>query len=323
MSSTTARTWTLRPLEVPGDFPRLAAIWTATNPEPVTVEELHEMEEMDRFAYRHRLVAVDENGFVAGVGRAYRTPEAPVGLFAVKAWIDPEYRGLGLGRQLCDALEAYALEHGATEFESYVRDNEPRSLAFARQRGFEMERHVFESTLVPSAFDEAPFAGAVERAEASGIRFFTVAEAPGEATERGMYDLYRRTAWDIPGFMLTAYPPYEDWHRWVFQSSESRPELMIIAADGDQFVGCSNLVENVVSRTLYTDYTCVDKAYRGRGIALALKILSIRAAQKWGAPLMRTNNDSQNGPMLAVNRKLGYVPQPGNYKMKRSVASHV
>lgn len=323
MSSTTSRTWTLRPIEVPADLARLAAIWTATNPEPVTVEELLEMEENDRFEYRHRLVAVDETGFVAGIGRAYRTPEAPKGLFAVKAWIDPEYRGLGLGRELCDALEAWSLERGATEFESYVRDNDPRSLAFARQRGFEIERHVFESTLVPSSFDETPYAGAIERVEASGIRFFTVAEQPGEASERGLYDLYRRTAWDIPGFTLTSYPPYEDWYKWVFGQSDSRPELMIIAADGDRFVGCSVLVEVAVSGTLYTDYTCVEKEYRGRGIALALKLLSIRAAKQWGAPLMRTNNDSQNGPMLAVNRKLGYVSQPGNYRMKRSVGSHV
>ncbi|HEY7850574.1 MAG TPA: hypothetical protein VIC27_10950, partial [Ktedonobacterales bacterium] len=30
----------------------------------------------------------------------------------------------------------------------------------------------------------------------------------------------------------------------------------------------------------------------------------------------RTNNDSQNAPMLAVNRKLGYQPQPGFYRMR-------
>jgi GNAT superfamily N-acetyltransferase len=310
-------------MEVPGDFERVADIWTATSPEPVTVEEMHEMEANDRFEYRHRLVAVDETGFVAGIGRAYRTPEAPAGLFAVKAWIDPSFRGLGLGRQLCDALEAWSLEQGATEFESHVRDNDPRALAFARTRGMEIERHVFESTLVPATFDETPFAGAVERAESSGIRFFTVAEEPGVVSERGLFELYRRTAWDIPGFHLTSYPPYEDWYKWVFGQSDSRPELMIIAADGDRFVGCSVMVEVPASKTLYTDYTCVEKEYRGRGIALALKLLSIRAAQRCGAPLMRTNNDSQNGPMLAVNRKLGYVPQPGSYRMKRSVGSHV
>jgi len=32
---------------------------------------------------------------------------------------------------------------------------------------------------------------------------------------------------------------------------------------------------------------------------------------------MRTHNDSQNGPMLAVNRMLGYRPEPGFYAMEK------
>ena len=56
-----------------------------------------------------------------------------------------------------------------------------------------------------------------------------------------------------------------------------------------------------------------------RKIALALKLLSIRAALRWGADYIRTNNDSQNAPMLAINRKLGYVPQPGGYRMVKAL----
>jgi hypothetical protein len=32
-----------------------------------------------------------------------------------------------------------------------------------------------------------------------------------------------------------------------------------------------------------------------------------------------TNNDSQNAPMLAINRKLGYVPRPGIFRLVRPV----
>jgi hypothetical protein len=31
---------------------------------------------------------------------------------------------------------------------------------------------------------------------------------------------------------------------------------------------------------------------------------------------LTTSNDSLNPPMLAVNRKLGYTPQNGQYKLK-------
>ena len=30
---------------------------------------------------------------------------------------------------------------------------------------------------------------------------------------------------------------------------------------------------------------------------------------------IRTNNDSENAPILTVNRKLGYVPEPGFYTL--------
>jgi hypothetical protein len=30
---------------------------------------------------------------------------------------------------------------------------------------------------------------------------------------------------------------------------------------------------------------------------------------------VRTDNDSKNAPMLAVNRKLGYKPEPGYYRL--------
>ena len=62
-------------------------------------------------------------------------------------------------------------------------------------------------------------------------------------------------------------------------------------------------------------------AWRGRGIALALKLLAIRAARRYGARYLRTNNDSENAPMLAVNRKLGYQPAPGYYRMSARLAS--
>lgn len=34
---------------------------------------------------------------------------------------------------------------------------------------------------------------------------------------------------------------------------------------------------------------------------------------------MRTNNDSKNGPMLAVNRKLGNVPSPSSYQLLKKL----
>lgn len=66
-------------------------------------------------------------------------------------------------------------------------------------------------------------------------------------------------------------------------------------------------------------HTGVDREYRGRGIALALKLLTIRRSRALGATYLRTNNDSENAPILHINRKLGFQPIPGYYRCLKTM----
>ena len=68
-------------------------------------------------------------------------------------------------------------------------------------------------------------------------------------------------------------------------------------------------------------HTGVIRTHRRRRIALALKLAAIRYARSQGARSLSTHNDSTNGPMLALNRKLGYVPEPGRYTLRRAIRS--
>jgi RimJ/RimL family protein N-acetyltransferase len=52
--------------------------------------------------------------------------------------------------------------------------------------------------------------------------------------------------------------------------------------------------------------TGVSRRARGRGIARALKLAQIRAAQAAGFRQLRTQNDVANAPMRRVNQRLGY-----------------
>jgi GNAT superfamily N-acetyltransferase len=64
-------------------------------------------------------------------------------------------------------------------------------------------------------------------------------------------------------------------------------------------------------------HTGVLSAYRGRKIALALKVLAARYARQHGAREIGTDNDSLNPPILAINQKMGYQPHSGRYMVVR------
>jgi GNAT superfamily N-acetyltransferase len=313
-------TFTVRPCVIPDDCVDMAAISSAVNPEPVTAEQLeNQYRAMPADAVVHMLLAVSHDSRPVGYGAVRHLAHEAPGRFHIRALTPPDCRRQGVGGLLYDQLEALAREHGATLLETYVRDNDPLSLAFAQKRGFATDRHAFESRLDLATFDEARFAGTTEAVKAGGIRFFSLADDPAEENLRRFYDLVWLISSDLPGYTFASPPPYELWAAQVLKGPKVRQDLLLIAAEGDRWVGFNINVVSPANGSIYNGGTGVDRDYRGRSIALALKLEAIRRARASGAPYMRTNNDSQNAPMLAVNRKLGYQPSPGIYEMLKQL----
>ena len=78
-----------------------------------------------------------------------------------------------------------------------------------------------------------------------------------------------------------------------------------------EVVGYASLIYDAASTTVaYHDMTAVRRAYRGRGIATALKRATIAWAIEHGLEALDTGNDEENAPMRAVNLALGYRPVP-------------
>jgi RimJ/RimL family protein N-acetyltransferase len=55
-------------------------------------------------------------------------------------------------------------------------------------------------------------------------------------------------------------------------------------------------------------YTATRRDYRGRGLALAVKLATTHWAAAHGITQIATTNDETNAPMLAINARLGYRP---------------
>lgn len=138
---------------------------------------------------------------------------------------------------------------------------------------------------------------------------------------RALWEVERTVARDIPGGAESTTRPFETFVQRVCDAPGFSPDLQFIAADGDAWIGLALTARRPETNALYNNITGVLPAWRNRGVALALKLLVIRAASQRGAAYLRTHNDSENTPMLAVNRKLGYRPEPGYYRMRARLAS--
>lgn len=263
-----------------------------------------------------RTVAVDCAGQVIGYGQSSHEAWYPPGRFYLWVVTAKPARGQGVGTALFNDALSFAEGRGAQSYQSEVRDNDEIAMRFAAQRGFVVNRHLYESELDLPGFDETPFVGVIAALQAEGIRFYSMAEAGDtQAERRKLHAVNRETAFDIPGW-AGDWMNFEDFEKLVCGSVWYRPAGQIVAADGDQVIGLSAVRILQDEGMSYNLMTGVLRPYRGRGIATALKLLAIRYARGEGMKTMRTDNDSLNGPMLAVNRKLGYRPLPGRFLLK-------
>ncbi len=309
----------LRPADPSQDYEWIAALVTPYEQRRWTAEALREEDRMDSVGIRRRrLVAVDSSGLAVGYALVYRTEWMQPGQQWLWLIIDPPQRGRKWGAAVYQKGLHLLQEEQTTACFSEVRDDDAVSLRFAERRGFRIQRHLFESVLDLQHFDESRFAGLVESVQSEGIRLFSLAEI-GDTLEnrRKLWVVNRETSLQNPG-STGGFPDFDAFNAIFNTADWFDPAGQILAADGDQFVGLSAVGYFAEDHSAYNLMTGVLQSHRGRKIAQALKLLSIRYARTTPAAVLRTHNDSENEPMLRINDKLGYVPQPGLYRLLKT-----
>ena len=96
------------------------------------------------------------------------------------------------------------------------------------------------------------------------------------------------------------------------QGSGDRPEACFVAVAGDEVVGYAKFSLTEARPTVAMhDITGVKRAWRGRGVARALKAAEIAWAKANGYERLETLNELRNAPIRRLNERFGYRESPG------------
>lgn len=157
-------------------------------------------------------------------------------------------------------------------------------------------------------FDFSPYKANIERLQGEGYSFFSLSEVDDSPQVRlNLYILAKEGVLNSPQsdgqfesfdeFCEHLLPPY------YFDVAES----YIIAALDNEWVGLTSIIMDSETLEGKSGLTVVQKAHQGRGIAKAIKALSLKQAVHQGVKVVLTQNHHDNAPMLAVNKLLGFV----------------
>jgi mycothiol synthase len=215
-----------------------------------------------------------------------------------------EHRRRGVGSALYRSLSTWTREHGIDQIEVPVLDNDPESLAYAMRRGFVEERRELGVVL------ELAGMGPPELVAPDGIEIVSWADRPELA--RGIYEVSLEAYPDIPGFEDDELESYEDWLAHDMQGSGDLPEATFVAVAGDEVIGYAKFALTAARPTVaFHDISGVKRAWRGRGVARALKTAQIHWAIENGFTQLHTRNEERNEPIRRLNASLGYRPGIG------------
>jgi GNAT superfamily N-acetyltransferase len=213
------------------------------------------------------------------------------------AWISvrvlARHRRRGVGTTLFRELSAVARADGKSELVFSARHDDPDSLDYLGKRGFaealRMRESILELAEAQSAFAPPP----------------QVMLVPFAAElDETVYDVALDVARDVPTAQESfEIGTFERWRDDQLPPTTLRDCSFVAQADGVP-IGYAILVQGEEGEGLHC-MTGVRRAWRRRGIALALKQAQIDAAKAAGLRRLRTANAVQN-PMLLVNERLGY-----------------
>ena len=250
-----------------------------------TVEYLRSLESPERTLL---LAELDEE--LAGSGLVDRSSNRERAL--VQPRVLPDRRRRGVGTALLREAGRLAEVLGVGQASSHV-EGDLAGAAFAERHGFEeIDRQVEQVIGLPESLPELdPLP--------DGVEVVSVAERP-ELLEQS-FELATQGYEDL-AVPYTVHVPLDEWLR----DEATLPGGSLVALLDGEIVGYSGLLEHENEGAAEDGLTVVDRRWRRRGLARALKQRELAWAAANGIREVITWTQTGNDGMRALNERLGY-----------------
>ena len=224
--------------------------------------------------------------------RMYGDPSSSIGWISIRA----EHRRQGFGTALLRRVAEHVSGFGGSLLFAGTTSTALDMLAFLAHHGFEEVGRMQDVELVLAGADTVV-------ALPEGIVIMPLSAD----LDAGAHAVALEADADVPVATPIGTGDLTRWRERNLNALAER-ELSFAALAGDEVVGfaiAGRCVPGVVEHYM----TGVKRAWRGRGVARALKGAQITAAREAGHERLRTQNDLANAPMRAINERLGYRPR--------------
>lgn len=295
------------------DFPAITQIHNAIYPHHATTPQAwaEADNQRDPKCRQRRWVAAHDAGVVGFAGYSQHIFDYHPQKFHVTLQVLPIFRRQGIGSALYEQLMAGLRPFDPLRLRADGYGNLLDGVRFMERHGFVEVFRERPLHLNVMACDTEPFSGLEGKLRAQGIEIKSLRDLQGDPQrDRQVYDLYWEATGDVPSEAEIAQMDFEEWVEWTLKDPLVPHDGYFIAVHKDEYVGLSEFGKYRASDALQAGLVGVKRAYRRRGIALALQIKGIAYARANGHPLIKTSTSVTNRPMLRLYERLGFVPQP-------------
>lgn len=274
--------------------------------------------ELPKVECRPQFLLVEEGGQLVGAAEfnrdygSYHPQKWSVTLSVLSA-----YRQKGIGSALLDAMLEMIEAEDAISADCRVSDEDVASIQFVEKRGFREIKRDFESELDLGSVGEE-LLGTVVDCPAS-IRSMKEADSPEFRHE--FHQAFEAIRIDTPRTDPPTPMEFGHFQELVIDEPDFLPEASRVAFIDGEIAGFTGLYKMEQPGGLFQWLTGVRREHRGKKIAKALKLDALRWAVANGYKTIRTDNDTRNAPMLAINDHLGFRRLPGMITYRRELGA--